>query len=77
MNKEKISDEEIKRLSDEFLGKRVDVRDERGVRHTGTLDFVGYNRFLPEWGFQVTLSRTPHDHVVPESIELHKQRWDL
>jgi hypothetical protein len=74
MNKAKISKQEIKRLNDEFLGKRVDARDERGETHVGVLDFVGYNKFLPEWGFQVTLDRTPHDRIIPESIKLHKQR---
>lgn len=64
-----LTESEIQQLSDTFLGKKVEVIGDGG-RHVGVVDFIGYNQFLPSYGFQVTLSRTPVTNVDPNSIKL-------
>jgi len=65
-----ITSEQIQQLNNKFLGKKVILRTETGKRHVGTAEFIGINRFIPEWGLQFTLSRTPIDHVDPRTVEL-------
>jgi hypothetical protein len=67
----KLSEEQIAKLREEFLGKRVELVGDGG-RHVGVVDFIGYNKYLPTYGFQVTLSRTPVTNVNPNSIKIFK-----
>jgi hypothetical protein len=52
------------------MGKRISVETEKGEKWVGTCQFLGYNDYLPSWGFQVTLDRTPVQHVKPKTIRL-------
>jgi hypothetical protein len=64
-----LTESEIQQLRDTFLGKKVEVIGDGG-RYVGVADFIGYNQFLPSYGFQVTLSRMPVTNVDPKSIKL-------
>jgi histidyl-tRNA synthetase len=66
-----LTESEIQQLSDTFLGKKVEVIGDGG-RYVGVVDFIGYNQFLPSYGFQVTLDRMPVSNVNPNSIKLFK-----
>ena len=66
----KLMKQEAQELQDKWIGKKVTLRDESGKSFTGVVTFMGFNRMLPSWGFQVTLNRLPIQHVVPETIEL-------
>lgn len=65
-----IQQEQIEKMREQFMGKRISVETERGERWVGTCQFLGYNDYLPSWGFQVTLDRTPIQQVKPETIKL-------
>lgn len=65
-----IQQEQIEKMKERFMGKRISVETEEGERWVGTCQFLGYNSYLPSWGFQMTLDRTPISHVKPESIKL-------
>ena len=65
-----IQQEQIEKMKERFMGERISVETEEGERWVGTCEFLGYNSYLPSWGFQVTLDRTPIQHVKPESIKL-------
>ncbi len=56
-----------------FLGKKVRVIDSKGDEWVGKCEFIGYNKYLPSYGFQVTVNRTPITNVDPSKVEL----WDL
>jgi hypothetical protein len=64
-----LTESEIQQLRDTFLGKKVEVIGDGG-RYVGVVDFIGYNQFLPSYGFQVTLGRMPVTNVDPKSIKL-------
>ncbi len=51
-----------------MLGKKVQFVC-KGETHTGILDFAGINEIL-HGKFQVTVSRTPHWPVDPNSIKV-------
>ncbi len=55
-----------------FLGKKVIVIDSYGDEWVGICNFIGYNPYLPSYGFQVTIGRTPVTNVDPSKIEI----WD-
>lgn len=65
-----IQQEQIEKMREQFMGKRISVETEKGEIWVGTCQFLGYNTYLPSWGFQITLDRTPISHVKPESIKL-------
>lgn len=65
-----IPQEQIEKMREKFMGKRISIENEKGERWVGTCQFLGYNDYLPSWGFQITLDRTPISHVKPESIKL-------
>jgi len=65
-----IPEEQIEKMREQFMGKRISLDTEQGIGWVGTCQFIGYNKYLPSWGFQVTLDRTPIQHVIPESIKL-------
>lgn len=65
-----ITSDQIRKLNDKFLGKKVILRTEGGKRYVGIAEFIGINQFLPEWGLQFTLSRMPIDHVDQRTVEL-------
>lgn len=55
-----------------LLGKKVEFKDDKGVRHVGTLEFAGINELLHSQ-FQVTASRCPIWPVDPKTIKEYKQ----
>lgn len=63
-----IQQEQIEKMREQFMGKRVSVETKKGERWVGTCQFLGHNDYLPSWGFQVTLDRTPIQHVKPKTI---------
>ena len=65
-----IQQEQIDKMRELFMGKRISVETKKGERWVGTCQFLGYNDYLPSWGFQVTLDRTPVQDVKPDSIKL-------
>lgn len=56
-------------LRKEFVGKRVCVENKDGV-FCGKCVFIGYNEYLPSFGFQVTVDRTPVTNVEIRNIRL-------
>ncbi len=73
----KLNDKQLGELREKWLNKKVNLLDEAGNKHVGVVDFIGYNRMLPSWGFQVTLSRTPVQHVIVDSIKLASDRREV
>lgn len=69
---EKLTNQEIQNLQNLYLGKKIEVIDEKGNRHVGKCGFIGYNPYFPSYGFQVTLSRTPVTNVDYKTIKLCK-----
>jgi hypothetical protein len=65
-----IPQEQIEKMKEQFIGKRISVETKDGIGWVGNCEFIGYNKYLPSWGFQVTLDRTPIQYVIPESIKL-------
>lgn len=65
-----IQQEQIEKMREQFMGKRISVETEKGEKWVGTCQFLGYNDYLPSWGFQVTLDRTPVQHVKPKTIRI-------
>jgi len=65
-----IQQKKIEKMKERFMDKRISVETEEGERWVGTGQFLGYNDYLPSWGFQVTLDRTPIQHIKPETIKL-------
>lgn len=68
--KDKLPQEIINHMRQEFLGKRISVLTESNERWVGTCQFIGYNENFPSFGFQVTLDRMPIRHVKPSSIKI-------
>ncbi len=66
----RLSTEEILALSLKYLGKKVEVKDTKGLSWKGTCDFIGYNPFIPEWGLQVTVERMPLTNIDIKDIKL-------
>jgi len=55
---------------EKFLGKKVVVIDSKGEEWVGRCEFIGFNPYLPSYGFQVTINRTPITNVDPFKVEL-------
>lgn len=66
----RLTDQEVKALQDKFLGKRITFKDKKGETWTGVAEFVGYNPFFPDFGFQITIGRMPIRHVDVSTIKL-------
>jgi hypothetical protein len=60
---------EIKRIKKELLGERVCVESSNGETFCGILKFIGYNKFIPSWGIQVTIDRTPLSNINISTIK--------
>lgn len=65
----KLTDEQVAELEKKFLNQRVELKGDGG-RHVGVVDFIGYNKYAPTYGFQVTLSRKPVSNVDVKSIKI-------
>lgn len=55
-----------------LIGERVEIRDDKGKRRVGILQFAGVNAKL-HGKFQVTLSRCPIWPVDPNTIKKYKR----
>lgn len=67
---ERIPQEIIDHLREQFIGKRVSIEDGKGQTWVGDLNFIGYNSFFPSWGLCATIDRTPIQGVQIKSIHL-------
>ena len=65
---QRLNEQQVQKLKDKFMGKRVSFLDKKGERFIGQCEFIGYNDFLPSWEFQITINRMPVSHVRPETI---------
>lgn len=65
-----MTQEQIDKMRETFMGKRISFKTESGDEWTGICEFLGYNPYLPSWKFQVTVGRTPISHVKPETIKI-------
>jgi hypothetical protein len=78
IKKEKrYTDSEIELARKKFMGKKVRVKkykgsDGRVSDWVGNCYFLGYNKYLPSWGFQITINRTPLSNIRLDQIELEK-----
>lgn len=75
--KELISEEEIRILNEKFIGKRINLEDEKGIQYSGIAEYIGYNPLFPSWGFQVTVGRLPITNVKVSSLSLSKQQLKI
>ncbi len=69
-----MTQHQIQQLQEQFLGKRIAFKDSKGELFIGDCQFIGYNTFIPEWGFQVTIDRLPVRHVNPSTIKLYEEK---
>ena len=69
---QRLNKQEVLKLREQFMGKRISFLDQKGERFIGQCEFMGYNIFLPSWEFQVTINRMPVSHVRPETIREEK-----
>ena len=67
-----IPEDQIEKMREEFMNKRISFKDGKGEKWIGTCQFLGYNKYLPSWGFQITIDRTPIQHVKPETIKIYE-----
>lgn len=65
-----MKQEQIEKMKEQFMGKRISFQTEKGEKWVGVCEFLGYNKYLPSWGFQITVDRTPIQHVNPKTIKL-------
>lgn len=74
-----LSTEMCELLKEQFMGKRIKVKFLTGVdKHgknvfteiVGVCTFIGYNTYLPKFGFQVTVDRLPIRNVEIQNISL-------
>jgi hypothetical protein len=72
--KQRLTEQQVQKLKDRFMGKRISFETDSGEKWTGTCQFLGYNPYLPSWEFQITVDRTPCSHVNPDTIKLVEQR---
>ena len=66
---ERISEELLKQLQRQLLGKRIRVTGDNGEL-AGLCSFFGYNPHIPSWGLQATVGNCPVQHVRLSSIKL-------
>jgi hypothetical protein len=62
---ERISQEQIEQLRLALVGKRVRVRNMAGI-----CKYFGYNEYIPSFGLQVTIERTPVTNLKLTDITL-------
>lgn len=67
---DRLPEDVLKHLEETFKGKRISVVDGKGETWVGECYFIGHNPYLPSWGLQVTLGRTPISNVILSSIKL-------
>lgn len=67
-----ISQEIVNQLQEQFLGKIIELTDSKGQKWAGICEFIGTNPFIPSWGLQVTIGRTPITNVRINDIHLIK-----
>jgi len=77
MNHNRLPDDVLKHLEETFKGKRISVEDSKGEVWIGECYFIGHNPYLPSWGLQVTLDRTPISNVKLSSIKIVEPRKPL
>jgi hypothetical protein len=77
MNYNRLPDDVLKHLEETFKGKRISVEDSKGEMWIGECYFIGHNPYLPSWGLQVTLDRTPISNVILSSIKIVEPRKPL
>lgn len=65
-----LTQQELDKLREEYIGKRISVEDGKGETWIGTLVFLGYNSFFSSWGLCATLDRLPIQHIKIETIKL-------
>lgn len=73
---QKIPESLIEQLKERFLNKKISVIDSKGTRWVGICNFIGLNPFIPSWGLQVTLNRTPLTNLEIKNIELFDKQED-
>jgi hypothetical protein len=56
-------------LKQQFLGKKLSVKTKKG-NFVGNCTFIGYNEYIPSFGLQLTLDRTPITNVEIKDIKL-------
>lgn len=65
-----MKQEQIEKMKEQFMGKRISFETKDGERWVGVCQFLGYNEYFPSWGFQITIDRRPVQHVKPDTIKL-------
>lgn len=72
---ERLTEQQIKELQDKYTGKTVQLsgisyqgRDLGTV--TGESYFIGYNQYLPKFGLQITINRTPYTNINLKNLKL-------
>ena len=73
----RLPDDVLKHLEETFKGKRISIEDSKGEVWVGECYFIGHNPYLPSWGLQVTLDRTPISNVKLSSIKIVEPRKPL
>lgn len=75
---QKLTEQQIKELQDKYQGKIVELswvsyqgRNLGSVR--GECYFIGYNPYLPKFGLQVTINRTPYTNVDLKNLKLYEE----
>jgi hypothetical protein len=66
---EKISEEILEHIREQFIGKKVSIEDGDGMTWVGELFFIGYNSVLESWGLYATIGRTPIQHIKLNSLK--------
>jgi len=66
---EKISDEILEHIREQFIGKKVSIEDGQGKTWVGELYFIGYNSFFESWGLCATIDRTPLQDIKLNSLK--------
>ena len=74
---DRLPEDVLKHLEETFKGKRISVVDGKGETWVGECYFIGHNPYLPSWGLQVTLDRTPISNVVLSSIKIVEPKKSL
>lgn len=71
---DRIPESELDVARKKFMGKKVRLKNHKGnygiKTWVGTCNFLGYNENLPSWGLQVTIERTPLNHIKLDQLEL-------
>lgn len=69
----KIQRARIYKQFEQFKNKKISFQDDKGEKHIGICDTIGYNRMLPSWGLQITFDdRTPVSNVIFNTIKIVK-----